>query len=715
MQKKIYFIVSVLIVLSVSFFTYRFNGVGTDNISNTSAVNPQHKFIQGVEKSSFETQPLISNVVPTKIIVKQAQRGRLQLNRPTNLTFEKPTPKKRNVNHKFIDVENQAKVSKSIQIPPEQINSIQSTIIAGGTDTNVANTGGGLFIPADPHGAAGPNHVVNTFNVSIEIYQKNGTKDLSTKLATFFAGLSPANNTFDPRVIYDQHENRWVVVTLEVVDSGSGAATDSSRILLAVSDDSNPNGLWTVTSINTKTTILNGTTMVNEEHWLDYPGLAVDNEAIYITGNMFRFRDGSATAGNNGGVRVVIVDKGIGTGGLYEGGATSASIFDHEAEASGFGLSSSPAQIYGNPSAGIGTWLVGYSGLSNGTDEAVEIIRIDNPISMSPTFTSQLVFIGDVDELTIGIPDAPQSGGATPIDSGDRRVQDAVWRNNSIYFTTEVQPGSGADTNEATAYWGQISTSGTPSLVQGATIGGDTDISPDTYTSYASIAVNADGGILVGFTASSSSMFPSTYFVNQSPTDALNSMRPASLIKAGEASYVRTFGTQANPNTNRWGDYSATVVDPDEACFWVYNKYATTQGTPTGTGVDEENGRYLTAFAHFCNDTPVANNDTAELSTGGTVTTVNGASTSLIANDSDIDTTDTLSMTTSAVTLPSNGAVTLNANGSFSYMHNGNGATTDSFVYQVCDDGSPIKCSNGTVNITILSIGSDPIFKNGFE
>ncbi len=645
-----------------------------------------------VEEYSYDNNDaalLTTTAVETTIIEKTALSGTIQTDDVSEYwVSEPPTPKKNKPKYQYVETD-ELDFSKK----ESTTRAIQNTITAGGTETNINNTGGFLFIPADAHGAAGPNHVVSVINVSIEFYDKDGTQDFSDDLQAFFSALTPANFTFDPKVIYDQYEDRWLVVTLERVDSGTGAASDASLVLLAVSDDSDPNGSWTVTEINTKINI------GGLPHWLDYPGLAVDDQAIYITGNMFRFLDGSPTAGNSGGNRLIIVDKSF-----YNGGSASASIFDQTTISGGFAVTQMPAHVYGNPGGSVGTWLVGYSGITNGFQESIQLIRVNNPLSANPTFTRQLVSIGNVDNTGGGdIPDAPQAGTSTDIDSGDRRVLDAVWRNDSIYFTTEVLPGSGTDAGEATAFWGQIETNGTPSFVQGNTIGGNTDIANNTYTSYASIAVNEDEGVTVGFTASNNNIFPSSYFVHRSPSDPLDFMRPAQLIRAGEESYVRTFGG----GTNRWGDYSATAVDPDEECFWIYNKYATEQGNTTTGG---EDGQYLTAFAHFCNDNPVAMDDSLSGEQGDTITEVDGGSSLLTANDTDVDfPDDTLTVVTTPVSGPTNGSLTLNSDGSFSYSHNNSLATSDQFVYRVCDDGSPVKCDDGTVNITIEITNSPPI------
>jgi hypothetical protein len=57
-------------------------------------------------------------------------------------------------------------------------------------------------------------------------------------------------------------------------------------------------------------------------------------------------------------------------------------------------------------------------------------------------------------------------------------------------------------------------------------------------------------------------------------------MQSVSLLKAGEAWYYKDFGT----GSNRWGDYSATCVDPtDDATLWTIQEYAKTPSSTWGT------------------------------------------------------------------------------------------------------------------------------------
>ena len=195
-------------------------------------------------------------------------------------------------------------------------------------------------IPPDPIGAAGPNHVVSVVNTSIEWHTKAGVQQLSQKLGTtsggFFASLSPANGTFDPKVIYDTQAGRFVVVTLERRDTANGDPVNSSRILVAVSDDSDPNGTWYFLAINSKLNISAA------DCWADYPGLGVDEQAIYITNNMFGFGGGSYS-----GTRLWIINKTP----LYTGGAGTFTVHDPFA-GGGSATTAQPAQILGIPPSG---------------------------------------------------------------------------------------------------------------------------------------------------------------------------------------------------------------------------------------------------------------------------------------------------------------------------------------------------------------------------
>lgn len=461
-------------------------------------------------------------------------------------------------------------------------------------DDNATNTGGFLFKPADPIAAAGPNHVVNVVNVTLRVHEKDGTLLVDTALDDFFAAVLPDTFTFDPKVLFDHYAGRWVVVTLERTDDGAGGSPETSEIFLAVSDDADPQGIWFQVAIDAKTSI-DGT-----DHWADYPGLAVDEEAIYVTANMFEF---AADGLDFGGVRLWLVDKGHGSGGFYDGGTAAAARLDPYAGGGIDTVTTQPAHVYGDAPAGVGTFLVSYSGLTNFSTEAVQVVRIDDPLG-TPTFTQSFVDFGDVEDFPGPIPKAPQSGTSTLVDTNDRRALHAVWYDDSLWATTTIDPKSGdPDSGEATAYWWEIDTSSLGSLTMadhGPVLG--EDIATDTFTFFPSVAVNGARQVAVGFSGSASSIFPGSFYTTREAGDPAGSNSGSATLRAGSAFYVRTFCTR-----NRWGDYSGVAVDPVDGCFWVYNKHATTQGTTTTHDCDDngseetsESGRWSTAYGTFC-------------------------------------------------------------------------------------------------------------------
>src|SRR4029077_5943694 len=107
------------------------------------------------------------------------------------------------------------------------------------------------------------------------------------------------------------------------------------------------------------------------------------------------------------------------------------------------------------------------------------------------------------------------------------------------------------------------------------------------------------------------------------------------------------------------------------------------------------------------NQAPHAGDDSLGVAEGGTATSRTGSATSLLANDSDPE-GGQLTVTVTPVTAPSHGSLTLHTNGTFSYTHDGSETTSDSFSYEVCDDGSPVECADASVSITVTPVNDPP-------
>jgi hypothetical protein len=452
-----------------------------------------------------------------------------------------------------------------------------------------------LFIPPDPCGAAGPDRLLAVVNAGIECRDKVGNLIFRDSLHDFFLPLGPqtlGTLCFDPKVVFDQYTGRFVVVALERWLTSAGNTSDESRILMAVSITPNPSTAtaadWYFLAIDSKLNI------AGTDYWADYPGFEVDEEAVYLTMNMFPF------SGSGSFTRLWIIDKGL-FGGFYSGGPAAWAVYD-PVPPGFYHMTMMPALVFAGPPV-VGTWLVGYSSLTNGgpgASEFVQVIRVDNPVAV-PTFTGEFVNVGDLENVGgvygfPALPDAPQSGGPALIEVNDSRALDAVWRNNSLWFTTTIKPNVANDpvnANQTTAHWFRLDTSAVPApitVAEQGNIGGE-DIAPGVRTFFPAVAVNSLGAAKFGFAASGPSIYGGAFFAGRESTDPPGTVQPAAAVQPGLDYYVRTFGGARN----RWGDYSGASVDPmDDRTFWIFNQYAEVRGTPTPT--PPEDGRWGTAW-----------------------------------------------------------------------------------------------------------------------
>jgi hypothetical protein len=448
------------------------------------------------------------------------------------------------------------------------------------------------FIPPDPHGAAGPETLIAVTNAHVESVAKTdgtvvfGPIELTDMFESTF-------RLFDPKIIYDVHRGRFVLVVLaRVVDNNSGN-TIVSRILVAVSKSSVPTSAtsddWHFLDIDS---------LVDGQVWADYPGLAVDEEAIYITNNMF-----PANSAGTFKSLVWIIAKNA----FYSGGNAVVTRHDYidlaeDPDASYGTYMPAMVRISAGVAPGVGTYLVKYSGITGSTTdiEAVSVIQINNPLS-NPTFRHALVDIGDVEvDTLLDLVDAPQKdplNRGRRIEVNDRRALSAVWVKNQLWMVaTGMEPNG-----ETSALWIKLNANGVtfpPTLADRGYINGE-DIGAGTYTFFPSVDVNSKGVAAFGFSASSSSIFGSAYAaIRDDAVDRAGTVRPAMLVKAGEAPHFITFGG----TRYRWGDYTGMALDPsNENCFWAFNMYA---GLATFDPSGGQFGSWKTAWARLCYTRP---------------------------------------------------------------------------------------------------------------
>jgi hypothetical protein len=106
--------------------------------------------------------------------------------------------------------------------------------------------------------------------------------------------------------------------------------------------------------------------------------------------------------------------------------------------------------------------------------------------------------------------------------------------------------------------------------VQHTLIEAGTISDPELDYFYPSIAANTNGMVVLGCNGTSANMNVSSFaFVGQVTTNVLT-FGPGILLKEGLA----TYDTHLSEGVSRWGDYSATTVDPtDPTHFWTIQAY----------------------------------------------------------------------------------------------------------------------------------------------
>lgn len=90
-------------------------------------------------------------------------------------------------------------------------------------------------------------------------------------LAAFAQPLAIPGSKYDPKVLYDQETNRFIIVFL------SGYTSTSTNIIVAFSQSDSVNGSWNLYSITGNP--------IGDSTWSDYPMISVNHSDLFITVN----------------------------------------------------------------------------------------------------------------------------------------------------------------------------------------------------------------------------------------------------------------------------------------------------------------------------------------------------------------------------------------------------------------------------------------------
>jgi hypothetical protein len=394
-------------------------------------------------------------------------------------------------------------------------------------DVDALGTGG---TPPDTMGAAGPNQFAEFLNGAFAVYSMAGVRQSLISDISFWenAGISAATiaaGLTDTRIIYDVGSGRWFAseITLDAI---------GAQVLLARSDTSDPGGTWKAVHFNSNTGSLAP----------DFDTLGVDSTGVYVGIDDFD------SFGNFTGVSFFSIPKADLLATLPS--LANMTRFDNlDDTVCGYSL-----QGVTNPDPGPGHAVI--IAIDSTTFNLFDRTTINGSGAAGATLSSTVYITNNFDAYPNP---AAQPSGRT-VDAGDDRFSASVRQvGSNIFMANDILQGS-----RDAVHWMVLNEPNNTLLGEGII----SDATHDFF--YPSIAANHSGKILLAFNRSGSTSPDgdiSIYAAVGTVTGNGVTMGSPFLVKQGT---IPNYSLSFDFAPYRWGDYSATMVDPtDDNLFWT--------------------------------------------------------------------------------------------------------------------------------------------------
>src|SRR5438552_8189070 len=410
-------------------------------------------------------------------------------------------------------------------------------------------------LPSDANLAVGTTQVVQWVNTSFVIFDKASGKALLGPVpgnAVFhrLPNKCSTTNDGDPIVVFDKRASRWVLTQLAITNS-SGQLASPFLQCIAVSTSADATGTYNLYSLSF--TSLN-----------DYPKLAVWADAYYMSFNMFdpksfAFQGSRACALQRS--RMLL-------------GQSAAAICTVPLGSSIGGLLPSDLEGLTLPPSGTPNFFVNYG--VNALNLWKFHVNFSTP--SSSTFTGPVrVAVASFTPACSGGACIPQPSTTQKLDSlADRLMYRLSYRNTGTVQSLLVNQSVKSSVSRSGIRWYEIrNPAATPVVFQQGTY------SPSSTARWmGSLAMDRFGDIAVGYSAASSSVFPSVRYTGRVATDPLGTMESEKTVLSGTGAQLPSSVCPASNCAFRWGDYTAMSLDPvDDCTFWYTNQYLKSSGS----------------------------------------------------------------------------------------------------------------------------------------
>lgn len=427
---------------------------------------------------------------------------------------------------------------------------------------------GGPSSPSDANGDVGIDHYVQMVNTLYQVFDKKTGLALTepTRLSSLFAAAGKTGpcaklDQGDPVVLYDALANRWLLSQFSYTSNGKPPYHEC----VAISQTGDPTGGYYVYDF-----------IIPHKKFGDYPKFGVWPDGYYMTAVQF-------SGDTFSGMAVFAFDRSRMLQGL-----PAAANYHNLARLSTLGILL-PADVDGPaPPLGTPNYVVGFdtnfnTGLpttklrvfevkADFTDSGTGSIKERTPLTVAafnPSVCRNANFtciiqppgLNGVNQKLDALFDRPMYrlqyryfDPACPMDNTASACA-------TLVFNHTVR---GSAASQAAIRWyiakHNIATDKLSIAQQGS-------FAPDTHSRWmGSAALNKQGDLALGYSISSTSLYPSIGYAGRLVSDAANTLTLDGMLKTGG-------GTQTG-DSERWGDYSSMSVDPEDDCtFWYTNQY----------------------------------------------------------------------------------------------------------------------------------------------
>jgi hypothetical protein len=408
--------------------------------------------------------------------------------------------------------------------------SLAATVLACDADHQIWDQAGG-YIPAAFSHALGPHHMVALRHGDIRYFTRTGQMTLEQRLNAPDGVFPGSGNLYEPKITFDPYARRFLIAGGDTYGSADGGDSSPGNYLgIAASHGEDPHGGWVGKYIHVSF-------LLAPEYFASHPRnvqLGLDAHAVYIawdnrpnnphddTGWLLVLDREALFAGEDPVANHLLVSD-------VPVASVAATTFDADA----------PAQ-----------YLVTTYGSPSGTTR-LRMWAVRDPLG-SPVLDLHVLDLPPFQYAPFTVPSQDSPDG---IDTGDSRVQSAVYRDGSLWVTHHGRPGA---EDRVLAIWYEIAMNGwpvsgsDPEILQHGTI----DPGPGIHTWVPSLAVDAEGTVVFSYARSAADEMHAIGRCYRLATDEPGTLQGHAVVKQGEIGAV-------TPGPVTFARYFSAAADPD--------------------------------------------------------------------------------------------------------------------------------------------------------